>query len=256
MIPQKSAEEIAIMQQGGKILAEILQKVAKAVRPGVTTEELNSLAEELILEAGGSPSFKGYAPAGGGSSAYPKALCCSINDEVVHGIPTNDRQLNNGDIIGLDLGLHYQGWHTDSALTVKVGDVPSQAEQLINATRESLYQGINQVKPGVAIGNIGAAIQQYIESKGYSIVKSLVGHGIGKEVHEPPRVPNFGKAGQGIKLESGNVIAIEPMVNMGKEVVITADDDWTVKTHDHSLSAHFEHTVAVTEIGYQILTSL
>ena len=256
MIPQKSAEEIAIMQQGGKILAEILQKVAKAVRPGVTTEELNSLAEELILEAGGSPSFKGYAPAGGGSSAYPKALCCSINDEVVHGIPTNDRQLNNGDIIGLDLGLHYQGWHTDSALTVKVGDVPSQAEQLINATRESLYQGINQVKPGAAIGNIGAAIQQYIESKGYSIVKSLVGHGIGKEVHEPPRVPNFGKAGQGIKLESGNVIAIEPMVNMGKEVVITADDDWTVKTHDHSLSAHFEHTVAVTEIGYQILTSL
>lgn len=253
MIPQKRTEEVAMMQKGGKILGQILKQLSYAVYPGQTTAALNNLAEKLIARAGGSPSFKGYAPLGTGQ-AYPKALCCSINDEVVHGIPSDKRRLKKGDIISLDLGLYYQGWHTDSALTLGVGKISPQAERLIRVTREALQRGIEQVKVGATIGDLGAAIQNYVENHGYSVVKSLVGHGIGREVHESPRVPNFGQRGQGAKLTAGNVIAIEPMVNLGREEVITAVDNWTVKSSDHSLSAHFEHTVAVTESGYLILT--
>lgn len=241
------------MRKGGKILGQILKKLALSVKPGQTTEELNILAEELIAKAGGIPSFKGYAPAGSGP-AYPNVLCCSINDEVVHGIVSAKRRLKRGDIISLDLGLYYQGWHTDSALTVAVGRVARNAEQLIRVTKEALNKGIEQVGPGATIGDIGAAVQEYVEKNGYSVVKSLVGHGIGRKVHELPRVPNFGRRGQGVELKVGNVIAIEPMVNLGKEEVICADDGWTVKTGDGLLSAHFEHTVAVTQNGYQILT--
>lgn len=242
-----------MMQKGGKILGQILKQLAQEVYPGQTTVALNNLAEKLIAQAGGTPSFKGYTPFGTGQ-AYPNALCCSINDEVVHGIPKKHRCLKSGDIISLDLGFYYQGWHTDSAITLGVGKISPQAEQLIRVTYEALQRGIRQVKPGATIGDIGAAIQSYIESNGYSVVKSLVGHGIGREVHESPRVPNFGQKRQGAKLTAGNVIAIEPMVNLGQEEVITAADGWTVKTSDHSLSAHFEHTVAVTKIGYLILT--
>lgn len=254
MIPQKSPQEVAIMRKGGKILGQILEQLAQEVKPNQTTWELNGLAEELIAQSGGTPSFKGYAPNGSGLLAYPNALCCSINDEVVHGIASVKRRLRTGDIISLDLGLYYQGWHTDSALTVAVGRVAKNAEQLIRVTWEALYQGLKQAKPGATTGDIGAAVQEYVEKNGYSVVKSLVGHGIGREVHESPRVPNFGRRGQGVELKAGNVIAIEPMVNLGQEEVTTADDNWTVKTCDGSLSAHFEHTVAVTRLGYQILT--
>lgn len=253
MIPKKSLDEIKVMRTGGRILAGILQKIALAVAVGVTTEALNDLAEELIIKAGGSPSFKGYAPVQEGL-AYPKALCCSINNEVVHGIPSPARHLKSGDIISLDLGFCYQGWHTDSALTVTVGRVAKNAEQLIKVTKEALHKGIEQVKPRATIGDIGAAIQEYVEKNGYSVVKNLVGHGIGQKLHELPRIPNFGQRGAGAEIKVGHVLAIEPMVNIGNEGVETKNDGWTVITADGSLSAHFEHTVAVIEKGYQILT--
>ena len=248
MIIIKSPQEIAIMREGGKILAKILKKVEKEAKPGVTTKELDEYAEKLALKYGSRPSFKGY-------NNYPSALCVSVNEEVVHGIPSG-RKLKEGDIVGLDMGIYYKGLCTDSAVTVGIGKISSKAERLIKVTEQALKYGIDVVKPEAHIGDIGFAIQSYVESQGFSVVRDLVGHGVGKNVHEAPQIPHFGRKGSGLKLKEGMTIAIEPMVNAGKYYVHQAKDGWTFVTSDGSLSAHFEHTMAVTKNGCEILTAL
>jgi len=247
VISLKTPEEISKINKGGKILAGVVYKVASLVKSGVFVIELERQAEKLIKEAGGQPSFKGF-------NDYPAATCISINEEVVHGIPIIGRKLNNGDIVGVDIGLKYRGLYTDMAVTVPVGNISKEAKKLIKVTKKALALAIKKVKPGNTIGDIGFAVQSYAEQKGFSVVRSLVGHGVGHSVHEEPKVPNFGKPGDGIMLETGMVIALEPMINIGQSEVTTKKDGWTVVTADKSLSAHFEHTVAVTEKGYQILT--
>lgn len=254
MIPQKSPEDIKAMRAGGRGLAKILQELAGEVKPGVSGQYLNTLCEKLIDSFGGKPSFKGYVPGGVNSTPYPAALCCSINNEVVHGIPQAGRIVKDGDIVSLDVGLYYCGFHTDSAVTVGVGNISKDAQKLLKVTKEALQRGMRELKPGATIGNIGAAIQKHAQASGFGVVKSLVGHGVGRELHEPPRVPNFGQRGEGARLKVGHVLAIEPMVNIGQEDVETKDDGWTIVTSDGSLSAHFEHTVAVVKNGYEILT--
>lgn len=249
----KSQKEIQALAEGGRKLAEILQKVVEAVRPGVTTKELDSIAEVLISSSGGTPSFKGYN-AFGARRAYPASLCTSINDEVVHGIPSEKRVLKEGDIIGLDIGMKYKGLYTDMALTVGVGKVDADSKKLMDATQSALEKGIAEVRPGAYIGDIGEVIQTYVEGYGFGVVRELVGHGVGHAVHEEPEVPNFGKRGKGIRLAEGMVLALEPMVTAGKHHVVLADDEWTWKTADGSRSAHFEHTVVVTKGGVTVLT--
>lgn len=247
MISLKTPKEIEKLRQGGKVLAKIVKTVADKAQPGISTIELDQLAEKLVKEAGGYPSFKKF-------NGYPTATCISINEEVVHAIPRKDKILKKGDIVGIDIGLKYKGLYTDMAVTVPVGKITKQARKLIKLTKKALDVAIKQVRLGQTIGDIGYAIQNYVESHGYSVVRSLVGHGVGHSVHEEPKVPNFGEKGQGIKLEAGMVLALEPMVNCGQSEVQTKDDSWTVVTADNSLSAHFEHTVAVTEKGHEILT--
>jgi methionyl aminopeptidase len=248
MILIKSDKEIQLMRRGGRILARILDELEKKTRPGVVTADLNNLAEDLAKKFGAKPSFKSYRN-------YPASLCVSVNSEVVHGLPKK-RILREGDIVGLDFGLLYKGYYTDIARTVGVGKISSLARKLIFVTKKALDLGISQVKPGNHIGDIAFAIQNYVESKGFSVVRDLVGHGVGKKVHEPPQVPNFGKKGTGIKLEKGMTIAIEPMVNVGSHEVKILPDGWTFVTSDGGLSCHFEHTVAVTEDGFEILTKI
>ena len=253
MASVKSKKEIEILAEGGLRLAEILRNVADAVKPGITTKQLDSLAESLILSAGGSPSFKGYK-AFGSRTAFPAALCTSINEEVVHGIPSDKRVLEEGDIIGLDIGMKYNGLYTDTAVTVGVGRVAIAWQKLIDATRDAMYAGIAEVRAGAFTGDIGEAIQTYAEDHGFGVVRELVGHGVGHKVHEDPEVPNWGYRGRGDKLLEGMVIAIEPMVTAGDYAIELAKDGWTWRTKDRSRSAHFEHTVAVTKNGVQILT--
>lgn len=255
MIDIKSKNEIELIRQGGKILAKILNKVAGAVKPGVMTNDLNKLARELIFSYEAVPAFEGYKEDNSNSRPYPAALCTSVNDEIVHRTPSN-RILVKGDIIGLDLGIIYKGFFTDMAVTVAVGKISGEAQKLIRVTKESLDIGIVQVKPGNHVGDIGSVIADYVESNGFSVVRQLVGHGVGRTVHEQPQVPNFGKPKTGAILKSGMVIAIEPMVNVGGYEIIGSDDGFGFKTVDKSLSAHFEHTVAVTEVGYEILTQI
>ncbi len=245
----KTSSEIALLQKGGLILGRILQKVAQRVKPGISTLELDILAENLIKQEGGEPSFKGYR-------GFPATLCTSVNEEVVHGIPSAERILKEGDIIDLDIGMKYQGLFTDMSMTVGVGKIDQKARELIEVTYQALLKGIAQVAPGKYTGDIGFAIQNFVEKRGFSVVRELVGHGVGKKVHEEPDIPNYGKKGEGVKLRKGMVIAIEPMVNQGDWRIIIKDNGWTAVTADHSLSAHFEQTVAVTEKGYQILTPL
>ena len=249
----KSKKEIEALSEGGKRLADILQKVAEVVGSGVTTKELDSLAESLILSSGCTPSFKGYN-AFGARTAYPASLCTSINDEVVHGIPSEKRILQEGDIIGLDIGMKYEGLYTDMARTVGVGRIDGGSKKLIDVTCESLEKGIAEVRAGAYIGDIGEAIQMHAERYGFGVVRELVGHGVGHAVHEDPAVPNFGKRGKGVRLLEGMVLALEPMVTAGKHRVMLADDEWTWKTADGSRAAHFEHTVAVTKDGVRVLT--
>ena len=251
----KSEKEIAILTEGGRLLADILQKVVEAVRPGVTTKELDSLAESLILSSGAVPSFKGYN-AFGARTVYPASLCTSINDEVVHGIPSTKRVLQEGDIIGLDIGMKYKGLYTDMAVTVGAGQIDADSQKLIDATRVALDTGIAQVRVGAYMGDIGAAIQEYVEGYGFGVVRELVGHGVGHAVHEEPEVPNFGKHGKGMRLLEGMVLALEPMVTAGKPHVVLSKDEWTWKTKDGSRSAHFEHTLVVTKDGARLLTFL
>lgn len=252
MITIKSAREIEVMRRANVIVAEVLQELKRAVRPGVTTLELDQIAEELTLKKNATPAFKGYQVAG---RIYPRSLCASINEEIVHGIPSA-RALKEGDIIGLDYGVIYQGYYGDSAVTVGIGKVSGEAERLMRVTEEALYRGIEHLKDGERMGKLSSAIQQTAEDAGFSVVRSFVGHGIGRRLHEEPPVPNYGQPESGLRLRQGMVLAIEPMVNVGGYDVTIKDDGWTAVTKDGSLSAHFEHSVAITENGPYILSRL
>lgn len=253
MIRLKSKEEIKIMKEGGKRHAEILRLVAKKVAPGVSTKELDDYARKLIKEGGDKSAFLGYTPEGV-SYPYPAALCVSVNDEIVHGIPNKKFILQEGDIVSLDLGLIHGGLITDGAITVPVGKISKEAKQLISVTKKALEVAIKAAKPGNTTGDIGHAVESFVKPFGYGIVKILSGHGVGYSVHEDPYVPNYGKPGTGEKLVPGMVIAIEPMLNLGSEYVCATDDEYTYITEDESISAHFEHTVAITEKGPIVLT--
>ncbi|MFH1111557.1 MAG: type I methionyl aminopeptidase [Patescibacteria group bacterium] len=250
---QKNSEEIEIMRQGGKILAQVLADVIKDVRPGVSTMHLDMLARTGLKARGANPSFLGYRT---GNQSFPASLCTSVDSAVVHGIPSPEIILQEGNIIGLDLGAWYKGLCTDIAVTVPVGKISKPASKLIKITRESLIQAIQQVHAGCRVGDISEAVQTYVEAAGFSVVRALVGHGVGRAVHEEPRIPNFGHSGTGPLLQEGMTVAIEPMVNAGGSEIRILSDSWTVVTEDNSLSAHFEHTVLVTKHGYEILTQI
>jgi len=250
----KTNDEIAILREGGALLVKVLDKVEKAVVPGISTKELDRIAEEAIRAGGDEPSFLNYTPEGAGRP-YPGSLCVSVNDEVVHGIPSDNKIISEGDTISIDLGLKHKGFHTDMARTIAVGVIDETAKRLINATREALDLGIQQAKAGNTTGDISAAIEGIARKNDFSIVEELGGHGIGREVHEDPFIPNFGKSGQGLKLEVGMVLAIEPIFNEGaSDVELSLSDNYTFTTKDGLRSAHFEHTVAITKNGPEILT--
>lgn len=240
------------MRRANLIVAEVLLELKKKVAPGVTTLELDELAERLTLKRKAQPAFKGYSVAG---RVFPRCLCVSINEEIVHGIPSH-RVLREGDIVGLDYGVIYDGFYGDSAITVGVGQVREQARRLMEVTERSLYKGIEQLHVGKRLGDVGAAVQETAESAGYSVVRAFVGHGIGKRLHEEPPVPNFGEPDRGIRLKEGMVLAIEPMLNAGGSEVEIKEDGWTAVTKDGSLAAHFEHSVAITKNGPYILSLL
>lgn len=248
MIVLKSVQETAYMRQAGRIVALTLQELGKRVRPGVTTAELDQFAEDFIRRAGGVPAFLDY-------QGFPASICASVNNEVVHGIP-GLRRLENGDIISIDVGAFAHGYCGDSACTFPVGEISAEAERLLKVTREALECGIAQAVNGNRIGDIGFAIQNFVEAQGYHVVRDFVGHGIGRNMHEEPQVPNFGKPGHGPRLEPGMALAIEPMVNEGTCEVTVMPNRWTVVTKDGSLSAHFEHTIMVTEGQPEVLTRL
>ncbi|MBI1823249.1 MAG: type I methionyl aminopeptidase [Nitrospirae bacterium] len=248
MIILKSDEEVSKIKIACQIVAETLAVLKASVKPGVTTDELDRIAEAKIIEKGGKPAFKGYRN-------FPATLCASVNSEVVHGIPSKKNVLSEGDIIGLDLGAIYDGFYGDAAITVGVGRIEKEAEKLIKITEESLYKGIEQAKIGNRLSDISHAVQCHVESSGYTVVRDFVGHGIGRNLHEEPQIPNYGDPGQGPRLKKGMVLALEPMVNAGQSAVNILSDKWTVVTKDGSLSAHFEHTIAITEQGPVILTS-
>lgn len=247
MIVLKTGRELNIMKEACRISAGALQTAGKAVEPGVTTAELDRLAEEYIRSQGGEPNFKNY-------EGYPATACISINNEVIHGIPSTKRKLRAGDIVSIDLGAKFDGYHGDNAATFACGDISPEAKRLMDATRESLYEGIKAARAGGRIGDIGHAVQAYVEARGYTVVRQFVGHGVGTHLHEAPEVPNFGTPGRGVRLIPGMTIAIEPMVNAGAAGVEVQPDGWTVLTKDGSLSAHFEHTVAITADGPKIMT--
>lgn len=247
MITLKTPQEIATLKEGGQILAFVLKAVVKVIKPGVTTKTLDELALAMIKERGATPSFLGH-------EKYPNSLCVSVNDEVVHGLPKADKIIRAGDIVGLDLGVKYKGLFTDMAMTVPVGKITKQAKDLMKVTEKCLDKAISLLKPGIHLGDVSAAIQHCAEKQGYSVVRTLVGHGVGKAVHEEPRIPNYGVKGTGMILQSGLVLAIEPMLNIGRAEVVLGKDGWTYLTADHSLSAHFEKTVAIVKSGHQVLT--
>lgn len=257
----KSPEEIKIMRTAGKILANVLSRVVSDVKPDISTYELDKLAEELIIRAGAQPAFKGYPPKQSKSSskirrAYPNTLCTSINEQLVHAIPSQDQIITSGDIISIDCGVLYQGYYSDMAVTIPVGKVSSQTKKLIKVTKKSLDIAVNIIKPGIHLGDLSYAVQSYVEKNEFSVVRQLSGHGIGKNLHEEPTILNYGKPGKGVILKQGMVVAIEPMVNVGHWKVKTLDDGWTIVTEDGSLSAHFEHTIVITKKGCEILTKL
>jgi methionyl aminopeptidase len=243
----KSADDLARMRDAGRVVRTVLDEVAAAAVAGVSTAELDRLAEARTRELGAVPAFKGYL-------GYPASVCISVNDEVVHGIPSESRILSDGDLVGLDFGAILGGFHGDAAETVLVGQGSPEAERLLAATREALAAGVAAALPGGRLGDIGAAVQRSAEARGFSVVREFVGHGIGRKLHEPPQVPNFGEPGTGAWMRPGLVLAIEPMVNAGLPGVRTLGDGWTAVTEDGSLSAHFEHTVAITEAGPEVLT--
>lgn len=247
MIYIKSSNEIELMRDSGKIVAEALIKLEEAVKPGITTLELDRIAEDYIVKSGAIPSFKGYG-------GFPGSVCTSINEEIVHGIPSSKRVLQEGDIISVDCGAYFKGFHGDAARTFPVGSISDEAKKLIDVTEKSFFEGIKHASIGKRIGDISNAIQLYAEKHGYSLVRDYVGHGIGKALHEEPSVPNYGRAGRGPKLTKGMVLAIEPMVNVGVYAAKQLSDGWTVVTADRKLSAHYENTVVILENGPEILT--
>ncbi|MGB4337754.1 MAG: type I methionyl aminopeptidase [Bacillota bacterium] len=246
MIVFKSPAEIELMRRAGFVVWQALERVGQAIRPGITTLELDAIAEETIRAAGAEPSFKGY-------HGYPASICVSVNEQVIHGIP-GDRKLAEGDIVSVDVGAVLDGYHGDSARTFAVGAVSSLARKLMRVTEECLMAAIEVARVGMTLGDIGYAVQSHAESNGFSVVRDFVGHGIGRHMHEDPAVPNYGRPGQGRRLRPGMVLAIEPMVNAGSHGVEVLSDNWTAVTRDGSLSAHFEHTVAITENGPVVLT--
>ena len=248
MVILKQPDEIAKARASNRIVAEVLSVLREKVKPGVTTLELDQIAERTAEKRGAMPAFKGYR-------GYPYALCASVNEEVVHGMPSK-RVLLEGDIIGLDFGVYYQGFYGDSAITLPVGRVNAGAARLMEVTEKSLYEAIRQTSAGNRLGDISAAVQTTVEAAGFSVVRDFVGHGIGRQMHEDPQIPNFGKKGRGIELKAGMIFAIEPMVNEGDYRVKILADGWTVVTEDGSLSAHFEHSVAITDNGPEILSRL
>jgi methionyl aminopeptidase len=244
----KTPDEIEAMARAGRIIGQLFQRLAERVVPGTTTADIDSFAEAFILDHHGAvPAFKGLY-------GFPATVCASVNHEVVHGIPSPRRTLEEGDIVSVDVGVVLEGWYSDSARTLPVGEVDEETRRLLDVTREALRLGIDQARPGNRVGDIGHVIQTHAEAAGFSVVRELVGHGIGREPHEDPQVPNFGNPGQGPRLEPGLVLAIEPMVNLGRAEVRTLPDRWTVVTADHRRSAHFEHTVAITGNGPRVLT--
>lgn len=246
MIASKTPREIEIMREACRIVALAHQELKKHISPGITTKELDAIAEQFILKFEAIPSFKGY-------NGFPGSICASVNNELVHGIP-GDRVLKEGDIITIDIGAKYNGYHGDSAWTYPVGKIDEETKRLLDVTKESLYRGLKEAKPGVRLSNVSHAIQTYVESNGFSIVREYAGHGVGQELHEDPQIPHYGPPNKGPRLKTGMVLAIEPMVNAGSRYVKTLADDWTVVTVDGKMCAHFEHTVAITETGCEILT--
>jgi methionyl aminopeptidase len=246
MIQCKSPQEIEIMRIAGKIVALTHKKLKQQVAPGITTRELDVIAEKYILDHDAFPSFKGY-------NGFRDTICVSVNDELVHGIPS-DRVLTKGDIVTIDIGVKYHGFHSDSAWTYPVGSIDNETQKLLGVTEESLYQGLNEARPGERLSNISHAIQNFVETKGFSIVREYAGHGIGQELHEEPIIPHYGPPEKGPRLQPGMVLCIEPMVNAGSRFVRTLEDQWTVVTVDGRMCAHFEHTIAITDTGYEILT--
>ncbi|KRE93821.1 methionine aminopeptidase [Paenibacillus sp. Soil766] len=246
MIICKSEVELDLMREAGRIVAETHRLLARAIRPNITTKELDQIAEGFIRSQGAIPSFKGY-------NGFPGSICASVNEELVHGIP-GPRKLVEGDIISIDIGAQYKGYHGDSAWTYPVGEISETAQRLLTVTEESLYRGIAQAKPDARLYTLSHAIQTCIEDAGFSVVIEYVGHGIGTDLHEEPQIPNYGIPDKGPRLKPGMVLAIEPMVVVGERFVQTLEDDWTVVTSDRTLCAHFEHTVAITAAGYEILT--
>ncbi len=246
-ISTRSADDIERIRAAGQVVHSVLEALAKAAVPGATTADLDRLAAARTRELGAEPAFLGY-------HGFPACLCASVNDEVIHGIPSAARVLREGDIVGLDYGVVLDGWYADSARTVSVGRAGEEAERLLAVTRGALARGIAAARPDGRLGDIGAAVQRHVEANGCSVVRDFVGHGIGRRLHEPPQVPNYGQPGTGVRLRAGMVLAIEPMVNAGGLEVETLDDGWTAVTRDGRLSAHFEHTVAITENGPVVLT--
>ena len=248
MIICKTPREIAIMREAGRIVALTHQELKQHITPGITTKELDQIAEKTIQKYGATPSFKGY-------NGFPGSICASVNEELVHGIP-GKRKLKEGDIISIDIGAKYNGYHGDSAWTYPVGNISESVQKLLDVTEKSLYLGLEQVKPGERLSNISHAVQTHAEENGFSIVREYVGHGIGQDLHEDPQIPHYGPPNRGPRLKPGMVICVEPMVNQGRRYVKTLSDDWTVVTVDGKWCAHFEHTIALTEAGYEILTTL
>lgn len=248
MIITKTQREVEIMREAGRIVAITHEELRKHIKPGITTQELDAIAEEVILKHGATPSFKGYG-------GFPGSICASVNEELVHGIP-GKKVLKDGDIISIDIGAYYKGYHGDSAWSYQVGTISEDTKQLLVVTEQSLYKGLEMAKPGNKLSDISHAIQQYVENHGYSIVEDFVGHGIGQKLHEDPPIPNYGLPGQGPILKKGMTLAIEPMVNQGKKQIRILPDNWTVITADKKLCAHYEHTIVITDDGYEILTQL
>ena len=249
MITRRTEKEIELLRQAGKIVAMTHEHLKPYIKAGISTKELDEMAEKFIRSQGAIPSFKGYG-------GFPGSICASINDVLVHGIPNAAHILKEGDIISVDIGANYRGYHGDSAWTYAVGEVSEEAKELMRVTEESLYRGLEQVKPGNRISDISNAIQTFVEAHGYGVPRDYTGHGVGTNLHEDPIVPNFGIAGRGPKIVSGMVIAVEPMVTLGDYHTRTLLDDWTVKTIDGKITAHYEHTIVVTDEGYEILTKI
>lgn len=249
MVVLKTNRELLLMSEACKISAEALKLAGEAVRPGVTTAEIDKIAHDYIVKCGATPNFLNYG-------GFPATACISINDEVIHGIPSKNRVIQNGDIVSIDLGAAIHGYNGDNAATFAAGTITPEAKRLCETTEESLYEAIKVALPGNRIGDIGHAVQQYVEERGYTVVRDFVGHGVGAKLHEDPSVPNFGTSGRGVRLLPGMTLAIEPMVNQGTWQVKTMSDGWTVKTRDGKLAAHFEHTIAITKDGPVILTQI